>query len=123
MLAAAHALSLRLEELLQVVSLGEPRRVACALAVFEIRSVVGRAEYLTHDSRDRADPRNPASTARGGWRCGGYRLGRVGGGRVPSGAGWGGGVSLPPHTRFRRTVPPASPRVCSGSAPPTTPTA
>src|SRR3989442_14392154 len=110
MLAAAHAISLRLEELLQVVSLGEPRRVACALAVFEIRSVVGRAEYLTHDSRDRADPRIPASTARGGWRSGGYRLGRVGGGRVPSGAGGGGGGSLPPPTPFRPTAPPASPR-------------
>src|SRR2546427_6860135 len=67
LLAAAHALPLRLEELLQVLLFREPRRVAGPLAVFEIPSVVRRAENLTHDSPDPPLPHIPASTSRWAW--------------------------------------------------------
>src|SRR2546422_5204558 len=88
LLAAAHALPLRFEELLQVLLFREPRRVAGALAVLEVGVGVGHAEYPAQGG-------TPASTA----------LDRL---RPPLTA-----PRLRPHTRFRRKGAPAAPRAWS----------
>ena len=52
LLAAAHALPLRFEELLQVLLLREPRRVAGTLAVLEVRLVVRHPDDLADGANE-----------------------------------------------------------------------
>src|SRR5437867_2445300 len=87
LLAAAHALSLRLEELLQVLLFREPRRMAGGAAVLEVGPVIGRSDDpAQHAGNPRGEGQGPFPfpLPRSPFR-----------------------FSLPPHTRFRHTLPPA----------------
>src|SRR3989442_14244015 len=91
LLAAAHALSLRLEELLQVLSLGEPRRMAGGAAVLEVGPVIGRSDDPAQHAGD------PCGEGQGP-----FPLPRS---PFP--------FTVPPHTPFRHTAPPAWLRACA----------
>src|SRR5207249_1592280 len=94
-LAAAHSLSLRLEEQCHVLAFAQGGLVPGCPTVLEIRLIVGR----TQDATEHAQPTSPAFDRR----------------RPPLTA-----LSLPSHMHSPRTAPRAPGRACGATAPATT---